>query len=75
MDLTLDAGFYIPSTIAIADPCTCLNNSTDELNGQFSEVLSIEGEPGRAWVILANEGMYLESSPPPPGIAVPVPVA
>lgn len=74
MNLTLDAGFYIPATIAIADPCTCLNNATDEDNGQFSEVLSIRGEPGLTWTILANEGMYLADSPAPPAAPVPVPV-
>lgn len=73
MNLTLDAGFYVPSSIAISDPCTCLNNATSELNGQFSEVLTIRADPGRTWTTLVNEGMYLLSSPPPPGIPVPVP--
>lgn len=74
MNLTLDAGFYLPSTVAIADPCTCLNNATDETNGQFSEILSIQADPGRTWTILSNAGMYLASSPPPPAAPIPVPV-
>ena len=74
MNLTLDAGFYVPSTVAIADPCTCLNNATNEINGQFSEVLSIQATPGFTWTILANEGMYLERSPAPPAAPIPVPV-
>lgn len=74
MNLTLDAGFYIPSTVAIADPCTCLNNATNEDNGQFSEVLSIQATPGLTWTILSNTGMYEEDSPAPPAAPIPVPV-
>ncbi|PHN05775.1 SdrD B-like domain-containing protein [Flavilitoribacter nigricans] len=74
MNLTLDAGFYIPSSVAIADPCTCLNNATNEDNGQFSEILSIQADPGRTWTILSNAGMYSLDSPAPPAAPIPVPV-
>lgn len=74
MNLTLDAGFFIPPTLAISDPCTCLNNSTNENDGQFSEVLTIESNPGETWTILENSNMFLTSSPPPPPEPIPVPI-
>lgn len=73
-NLTLDAGFYIPSTITLSDPCTCLNNATNENNGQFSEILTIRATPGFTWRILSNQGMYLQNSPAPPAAPVPVPI-
>ncbi|MEZ4992772.1 MAG: SdrD B-like domain-containing protein [Saprospiraceae bacterium] len=74
MNLTLDAGFYIPATVALSDPCTCLNNATNNDNGQFSEILTIRATPGFTWRILSNQGMYLLSSPAPPATPIPVPV-
>ncbi|HRF40317.1 MAG TPA: SdrD B-like domain-containing protein, partial [Saprospiraceae bacterium] len=67
---TLDAGIYVRPQIDDSDPCICLNNSTTETNGQFSEVITIFSYPGENWVLFNPMNLYLTSSPPPPGIPI-----
>ena len=73
-DWTLDAGIYLTPYNLIADPqCNCLNNSTNEDNGQFSEEILIFSYPNETWTILDQIGMYSTSSPPPPADPIPIP--
>ena len=48
------------------DPCSCLNNSTNENNGQFSELIQLESISGETWTVMNNTGLYSPSSPTPP---------
>lgn len=68
---TLDAGIYVRPMIDDSDPCLCLNNSTTETDGQFSELITIFSYPGENWILFNPVGLYLTSSPPPPGIPIP----
>lgn len=74
MDLTLDAGIYLMPTPEIGDPCNCLNNSTNEENGQFSEEFAVHSYPGETWRLIGNQGMYLLGSPEPPAAPIQVPL-
>ncbi len=72
-NMTVDAGFFAEPNGEITDPCNCLNNATDELNGQFSEVVEIVANPGQTWTIIAAENMFSTTSAAPP--AAPTPIA
>ncbi len=74
MDLTLDAGIYLIPTPAIGDPCNCLNNSTTEDNGQFTEEFTVHSYPGETWRLIGNEGMYQFNSPEPPAAPIQIPL-
>ena len=71
-DFTLDAGVDLIPYDVISDPCNCLNNSTDESNGQFSEEIKIFSYPNETWTIIEQVGMYLITSPAPPADPIPV---
>ena len=73
IDLTWDAGMYFMPTVEVGDPCFCLNNSTTEDDGQFSEEITIFSYPGETWTLVSHTGLYLTSSPPPPGVPIPAP--
>ena len=74
-DLTWDAGFIAAPMFDIADPCNCLNNATDQKNGQYGEVvLVVEGAIGDTWTIIDQSGMFLSDSPEPPADPIPVPI-
>ncbi|WP_173021577.1 SdrD B-like domain-containing protein [Lewinella sp. W8] len=73
-NMTVDAGFFAEPGAAIVDPCNCLNNNTNDIDGQFSEVLEITADPGQTWTILSNQNMYLLESEDPPAAPIPVPV-
>ena len=73
-DTSWDAGFIAAPGVTIADPCVCLNNATDQKNGQFGEVvLVVDGALGDTWTIIDQSGMFENYSPEPP--ADPIPVA
>ena len=72
-DWTLDAGIDLIPYNLIADPCSCLNNATNEDNGQFSEEILIFSYPNETWTIIDQIGMYSTASPPPPADPIPVP--
>lgn len=73
-DMTVDAGFFAMPNGGIADPCNCLNNNTNDLDGQFSEQIAITAQPGQNWTILIPQNMFLLNSPAPPAAPIPVPV-
>ncbi|MBC7776816.1 MAG: HYR domain-containing protein, partial [Phycisphaerae bacterium] len=60
--------------ILISDPCVCKNNATTLFDGQFGETIKIESLAGQTWTIIAVNGLYLSSSPPPPSAPTPVPL-
>lgn len=73
-DMTVDAGFFAMPNGGISDPCNCLNNNTNDLDGQFSEQIAITAQPGQDWRIINPQNMFLLSSPAPPAAPIPVPV-
>ncbi len=73
-NMTVDAGFYPEPGGAIADPCNCLNNNTNDIDGQFSEVIRITSQPGQTWVITERQNMFLFDSEDPPVAPIPVPL-
>ena len=66
LDFTLDGGIYVPPNGIIADPCICLNNSTNENNGQFLEEFTVFSYPNETWTVISGSGMYDLNSPAPP---------
>jgi len=71
LDFTVDGGIYVPPNGVIGDPCNCLNNSTTEDNGQFTETFVVRSYPNENWVIIAGSGMYLMESEAPPASPIP----
>ncbi len=69
--------------VMLDDPCECLNNATNDENGQFAEVISIFSfAAGQDWYIqsvnsfntsatLPNDGLFAITSPTPPAAATP----
>jgi hypothetical protein len=53
--------------------CECLNNATTTENGQFYEVIQIHALAGQTWTLVANNGLYSNSSPNPPGAPIGLP--
>lgn len=68
---TLDAGIYRRAAIG-ADPCECLNNSTQDGNGQFSERITVRSYPGETWIVVDLAGLYKPDSPEPPAAPIPI---
>lgn len=52
--------------------CTCLNNSTNLTNGQFSELISIASGSGETWTVTAISGLYDIASAAPPLVPTPI---
>jgi len=52
--------------INITDPCVCLQNASNLINGQFSEEITISGPSGHTWFISSLDGIFETSSPAPP---------
>lgn len=73
IDTTWDQGIYRRPTGVIGDPCSCLNNSTNEDNGQFNEMIEVRSYPNETWRIIFSQNMYFRSSPEPPAAPIPVP--
>lgn len=74
VDLTWDAGLIPRPAGIVEDPCNCLNNATNEDDGQFGDMfLVIHGVPMDTWVIIGQTGMFDVNSPDPP--AAPIPIA
>ncbi|MBR9920155.1 MAG: T9SS type A sorting domain-containing protein [Bacteroidetes bacterium] len=53
--------------------CTCLDNSTNQDNGQFGESLNVVAGEGQTWTLISSVGFYLTASPPPPNNPIPYP--
>jgi len=49
-----------------SDPCSCKDNSTDLINGQFDEAIQIIATAGDTWNITANTGLFDVTSAAPP---------
>jgi hypothetical protein len=59
---------------SITDPCSCKNNATSLINGQFDELVQISDAPaGETWVVTAVNGLFQSTSPAPP--LAPLPIA
>jgi len=71
LDFTVDAGLYVPPNGAIGDPCSCLNNSTTETNGQFSETFTVRSYPNEIWTVIDGAGMFELNSGEPPASPIP----
>ena len=61
-------------SIAITDPCICLNNATTLTNGQFGEVIQVSAPSNQIWTVTAVIGLYLNSSPAPPALPILIPI-
>lgn len=71
IDFTWDAGIYEMPTVNGTDPCFCLNNSTTEEDGQFSEELTVFSYPGETWYLVDPVNLFLADSPEPPAEPIP----
>ncbi|MEI6409231.1 MAG: HYR domain-containing protein [Bacteroidota bacterium] len=62
-------------------PCTpqysvqtnCLDNATDENNGQFEEIITVKSLAMQTWTLNANSGLYAANSPAPPASPILIP--
>ncbi|HMS69924.1 MAG TPA: S8 family serine peptidase, partial [Saprospiraceae bacterium] len=61
-----------PCTVAINDPCSCLNNATTLLDGQFSDSVVVTGPTGQMWEVSAISGLFDITSPAPPMAPTPI---
>ncbi|HEX5625674.1 MAG TPA: SdrD B-like domain-containing protein, partial [Saprospiraceae bacterium] len=65
-----------PAGIIVVDiertnPCQCLNNATNSVNGQFMEELSFRSLSNDIWFIFDVDGLYDPFSAPPPAAPTP----
>ena len=58
-NMTVDAGFVVGQDGPIIDPCNCLNNNTNDQNGQFTELFEILSGPNQEWRIIERTNMFL----------------
>jgi hypothetical protein len=72
IDRSVDVGLLDRPNATISTPCSCLNNATNDANGQFLEVLTVRSYPGETWTIVANANMFRPDSPAPPAAPLPV---
>ncbi|MEL6866545.1 MAG: HYR domain-containing protein, partial [Bacteroidota bacterium] len=61
------------SEISISDPCICKDNASNLFDGQFDEVIAVDGPPNLDWRVTAVSGLFRSDSPPPP--LAPLPIA
>lgn len=73
-NMTVDAGFFARPGGAIVDPCNCLDNNTNDQDGQFSEIIEVRADPGQTWTITERQNMFLLESGQPPVAPIPVPL-
>ncbi len=64
----------IACTIQFLDPCTCLNNATTLINGQFGETIKVNSPGTQTWTVSAVNGLFAANSPAPPAVPIPVSV-
>ncbi len=55
-----------------SDPCSCKNNATNLLDGQFDELITIIAPAGDTWNIISNTGLFDASSAAPPAAPTPL---
>ncbi|HRI01249.1 MAG TPA: SdrD B-like domain-containing protein [Saprospiraceae bacterium] len=77
-DLTNDEDDADPAGIYLVtieeEECVCLDNATNDSNGQFSSCFSFESLHGDIWKVKSATGMYLTSSLAPPVAPISFPV-
>ncbi len=73
INFTLDAGIYRRPGVGM-DPCECLNNATQDGNGQFSERITVMSYPGETWTVVDLAGLYKPDGPEPPADPIPIEV-
>ncbi len=61
-------------TVAISDPCVCLNNASTLFDGQFGEQIKVNAPSTQTWKVTAINGLYSTGSPAPPGAPIPLAV-
>ncbi len=59
-------------TVAISDPCICLNNATTLFNGQFGEVIKVNAPGNQTWTVTAINGLYRDPNVAPPSAPLPI---
>ncbi|MDP4999359.1 MAG: T9SS type A sorting domain-containing protein [Saprospiraceae bacterium] len=70
---SLDAGMYVKPVKTNMVYCVCLDNATNEDNGQFANGLLIESYPNELWRVASGTGGYDDvTSPNPPAAPVPL---
>lgn len=72
VSLFWDAGLINNTKFFPAIECECLNNATNPVNGQFRELVQLQGLSGDTWRIIRQNGMFLRTSPAPPAAPIPV---
>jgi hypothetical protein len=70
---TIDAGLVVAPVSEFLDICNCLNNATNEENGQFLEAVLIQSYAGETWRVINISNMFTADSADPP--AAPTPLA
>ena len=73
-DMTVDAGFLMAPGSEVENECTCLNNNTNDSNGQFTERLVVTSNTGQTWRVTARTLLYSVSSPAPPLAPILLPI-
>ncbi|MEM9836846.1 MAG: hypothetical protein AAF828_10110 [Bacteroidota bacterium] len=59
--------------VQITDPCSCKNNATSLVNGQFDERIEVSAAPaGETWTVVAVNGLFDPSSLAPPSAPTPI---
>ncbi len=61
-------------TPTITDPCSCKNNATTLVNGQFNETITVNAPAGQTWTVSAISGLFSTASPNPPLAPIAIPV-
>ncbi len=56
-----------------SDPCVCLDNETNQDNGQFMQQITVNSYENETWYVTAVSGLYSVNSPAPP--AMPIAIA
>jgi hypothetical protein len=59
-------------TVAISDPCICLNNATTLTNGQFGEVIKVNAPGTQIWTVTAINGLFRDPNIAPPSAPLPI---
>jgi len=57
--------------VTLTDPCACKNNATNQVNGQFDEIITITAPAGQNWYITSVSGLFRTISPAPPAAPIP----
>lgn len=70
---TIDAGLVVAPVSEFLDICNCLNNATNEDNGQFLEAVLIQSYADETWRVINISNMFTANTADPP--VTPMPLA